>query len=187
VPRSYAIIDGYNLMHAVGFARPTYGPGDLERCRERFVGRLKELLIDAERPRTIVVFDAAGAPAEFDHRQVTGGMELLFSAPGCDADSLIEELLEGHSAPKQVQVISDDRRLLAAARRRRARGIGSETYWGRLEHRAERAANAQTADTRAGPAVPAKFDGRTSPAETEHWLEVFSDVEQALKKDRPPG
>ena len=26
------VIDGYNLMHAAGLARATYGPGDLERC-----------------------------------------------------------------------------------------------------------------------------------------------------------
>ncbi len=56
--RYYHLIDGYNLMHAAGIARVRYARGDLERCRNRLLLKLSELLTEDERQRATVVFDA---------------------------------------------------------------------------------------------------------------------------------
>ena len=42
--RRYLIIDGYNLMHARGLARRTYGPGQLERCRRSSFATWRSIL-----------------------------------------------------------------------------------------------------------------------------------------------
>ena len=63
----FHIIDGYNLLHAAGLGRPTYGPGDLERCRNRLLSFLRTHLRAAERARTTVVFDARDAPPDRVH------------------------------------------------------------------------------------------------------------------------
>ena len=54
----FRIIDGYNLMHAAGMARRRYGPGDLERYRNRFIRLVAARLTEEERARTTIVFDA---------------------------------------------------------------------------------------------------------------------------------
>ena len=38
--RHYLVIDGYNLMHACGLARKSYGPGQLRQCRVQLVRHL---------------------------------------------------------------------------------------------------------------------------------------------------
>jgi len=113
----YLLIDGYNLMHAAGMARLRYGPGDLERCRKRFLKYLQGRLTSRELPRTSVVFDAGDAPTDMPRRTTLDGMQVFFAKPGGDADSLIEELIAAHSAPRQVRLISSDHRLQKAAPR----------------------------------------------------------------------
>ena len=51
------IIDGYNLMHAVGFAGNLSVPGNLERARHSMLEKLVDYLTDTERKMTLVVFD----------------------------------------------------------------------------------------------------------------------------------
>ena len=56
--RGDLLIDGYNLLHAAGFARTSYGRGEFEKARDRLIKLLAQQLNDRERERTTVVFDA---------------------------------------------------------------------------------------------------------------------------------
>lgn len=105
------LIDGYNLMHAVGLARRRYGPGDLERCRDRLLKWLSRNLRDSERLRTTVVFDAKDAPVAGNLDLHFRDMTIRFAGKEAEADDLIEALIEYHSAPKRLIVVSGDRRL----------------------------------------------------------------------------
>ena len=131
--RQYLIIDGYNLMHAAGIARPTYGRGDLQRCRQRLVRWLLEHLDESQRADTTVVFDAYSAPSDAEPFENVHGLKVAYAPPGTDADSEIERLLLQHSAPKQIILVSSDHRLHKAARRRRARPIDSEDFIAEME------------------------------------------------------
>ncbi len=133
--KQYIIIDGYNLMHASGFARLKYGPGDLERQRNRFLSKLAGLLTESERVLSSVIFDAFESRSNDDRVNQFEGLTYEFALSGEDADSLIEELIQKHSAPKQVLVVSSDHRLQKAARRRKARSIDSDKYWNNLTSR----------------------------------------------------
>ena len=71
----FLIVDGYNLLHAAGLARMLYGPGDLERARQRLLSLLAERLRSDERRRCRIVFDAqtdlGGRPRCCNHHGIT--------------------------------------------------------------------------------------------------------------------
>lgn len=169
--KEYLIIDGYNLMHAAGMARASYGPGDLGRCRDSLLEFLRSHLSPIQQQRTIVVFDAREPPPGGKRQFHLGRMLVLFAeAPG-DADAEIEELIAGHSAPKQVKLISSDHRLQNAASRRKARFLDSEDWIDKLEQRGEQQQSSSEA-----PPQELRQDAKLTDAETEYWLNVFEDV-----------
>lgn len=176
MPQPFLIIDAYNLMHACGLARSRYGPGDLERGRNRFLKWLENRLTDAERRRATVVFDAHDAPRGLESTAIHEGMTVLYAPPGGDADSLIEELIAAHSAPSQIRVVSSDRRLRRAARRRRGTSVASEAFARQLEHRHENRADVSPdADQRA------KQTGSLDEAEVARWLSEFGPIPEAAE------
>jgi predicted RNA-binding protein with PIN domain len=121
------IIDGYNLLHASGVFGAERGPRGFEQSRVALLDLLCELL-DDHAADTIVVFDAARAPDGLPGRLVHRGIRVWFAREYPDADSLIEELVADDTAPGHLVVVSNDRRLQAAARRRRARAVGCEEW-----------------------------------------------------------
>lgn len=161
----FLLIDGYNLLHAAGFARDQYGPGEYEACRQRLLRGLSERLILKQRERTTVVFDAVHAPPGAVSRLRFAGIDVMF-AVGEDADTRIESLIAGHSAPKQVCVVSSDHRLQKAARRRGCRYVDSDEFW-----EARQAAGEVES---LSPPEEKKF-GVTglSPGEVEAWSREF--------------
>ena len=167
------IIDGYNLLHAAGLARRSYGPGDLARCRLRLLNLIAAGLDDAVRLRTSVVFDAKDPPPDAERVSVHRGMQVFFAEPGEEADDLIEDLIAAHSAPKQLVIVSGDRRLHKAARRRKAHVVDSERFVDDCER------HSAGADSTAPSAEPLKPDAVDSPEDLEQWMEAFGGVDIA--------
>jgi len=121
------IIDGYNLLHASGVFGAERGPRGFEQSRLALLDALLEWL-GPEADDCIVVFDAARAPDGLPGRTLHHGIRVWFAREYPDADSLIEELVAGDDAPGSLVVVSGDRRLQAAARRRRATAIGADEW-----------------------------------------------------------
>lgn len=163
MPLPYHLIDGYNLLHAAGLARATYGPGDLERARTGLLVRIADGLGDAERERTTVVFDAADPPPDAARSFRFGGMAVLFAVEEGEADALIEELIRRHPSARQLRVVSDDIRLQKAAKRRGAQAVKSDAFLERLKRRA--------APTRAVPRKDVAAAGVAGGV--GDWLEFF--------------
>ena len=154
------IIDGYNLLHASG----VFGAGRGERAFEESRRALLDLLADLLGPeagQAVVVFDAARAPDGLPGRYTHRGLRVWFAREYPDADSLIEELVADATSPHLV-VVSNDRRLQAAARRRRARAVPC-TEW-LAEARAARRQATQADDAK--PAEP-------GPDGAEYWKRYF--------------
>lgn len=162
------LIDGYNLMHAAGLARSSYGPGDLERCRLKLLSLLAGFLGEERCRRTTVVFDAKSAPLDGSRQDMFRGILIEYSPPGQEADDVIELAIRRHSAPKQLLVVSSDHRLHKAARRRRAHALDSDRF---LED-CERKARGQSPEP---PVV--KPGDELSPGAIAAWLAVFGDVD----------
>ncbi len=168
------LIDGYNLLGAVGIIGRGVGPGSLERSRLALLNFLAESLDLKEIPQTTVVFDAhnppPGLPLVTKHR----GLTVRFASQYDDADSLIEELIRADSAPRRLTVVSSDHRLQRAARRRRAAATDSDVWYEQLVHRRQqRSQQARNAPTR--PLVPLLEE------DVNYWIRQFGG-ESALKK-----
>jgi uncharacterized protein len=185
--RPYLIIDGYNFMHAAGFARRRYGPGQLERCRLRLLKYLTQHLTEHERERTTIVFDAGGAPPDLARRAILDRMTVCFASPGQEADDDIEELVAAHSSPRQVRLVSSDHRLQKCARRRRGTFVDSDEFFDELERRGPISTTAVRPD--GGAAGTGRIAEKpASESETSEWLRLFGDVlppERETASDNP--
>jgi predicted RNA-binding protein with PIN domain len=160
------LIDGYNLLHAAGLARRRYGPGDLERCRRDLLRLIAGQLSDEQRRRTTVVFDAKDPPPDAGRHGTHAEILVLYATEDEEADDLIEQIIAGHSAPRQLIVVSSDHRLHKAARRRKANPIDSDAF---LDDCARRVYCRRTPR----PEPEHKPDCDASPAAVAEWLSVF--------------
>ncbi len=184
VPVGYnLLIDGYNLMHAAGFARRRYGPGELERWRERFLRWLCRHLPAELQSRTVVIFDAPRTRNLVVEAAIHGKLRIYFAPFDLEADDLIEELIAAHSAPKSLRVVSSDRRLKRAAEKRKAKTLSSERFFDWLQ-RTWREAQSRENRQETKPSDE-------SPEQTAHWEQVFAEAqdlaaqEQLLPPDEP--
>lgn len=178
----FLLIDGYNLLHEAGLSQARYAPGDLRRQRHRLLVRLANELTAEERVRCTVVFDAIEAPAGLERRMRHAEILVQFAEPGHDADSLIEDLIEAHSSPTQLLVVSSDHRIQKAARQRRAETIDSEVLLQRLAARTRAAAAPKLPPTPTKGSLP-------KAADVEYWLGEFGeiDVAEIARRDDPDG
>lgn len=155
------IVDGNNLLHA-----PM--PPALAGLDEARLCRL--LTRSAWRgQRMVVVCD--GGPRGLGEDQ--DGVELIFAGRGQSADDVILKLIEADTAPRRLTVVSTDREIRKAARRRRAKAVTSEAFIGELLRAAARGGENQ--DSGAKPA------GGLTEGEVRRWMEEF-DVDEELQK-----
>jgi predicted RNA-binding protein with PIN domain len=124
------LIDGYNLLHALGFAPRIDRERALENARHRLLHYLHDVLGE-QAPAMTIVFDAAraprGAPAAFDFHR----LHVQFAVGHAEADDLIEQLIRECPTPRSLHIVSDDRRLRKAARKRECEVMGCQDF---LEH-----------------------------------------------------
>lgn len=162
------LIDGYNLLHVTGIFGGGEGPGTFQRTREALLNFLAASLDEDERTTTTVVFDAAEAPPGLPDTLVHKQLQVRYARDYPDADSLIEELIEAFPAPRTLLVVSSDRRIQRAARRRRAKFAESDAWYAELWQR-RTAARQHLHQT-----IPEKPIGQLTPAEVAYWVAEFS-------------
>lgn len=144
------IIDAYNVLHCTHVLPSSYAMMNVER--------LCDLLGDSAwaGSRIVVVCDGAPPPmASPSHDEV----DLVYAGGGKDADSWIERFIEKTTAPRDLVVVSNDNRILRAARRRRCRTMDSESFLRQL--------------IRKPASPPAGKPHAAGPEETRQWMEEF--------------
>lgn len=167
------LIDGYNFLNASEIDTPQFdfpGVTPLERSRLALLDFLVTHLTPEEVAETVVVFDARHFLRPQADEFTYHGLTVRFAARYPDADSLLEDMIQKHSAPKQLTVISSDHRIQRAARRRKAKFIDSESWYRQLCARHRR---------RGTPAQPKRGNEEKevmnlSPHELKQWLEEFA-------------
>jgi predicted RNA-binding protein with PIN domain len=154
------LVDGNNLLHE---ARQ---PEDMERLIDEAV-LCETLATWASRVNTLVqiVFDGPPAVPERSVEANSDHLEVRFSGHGRTADELIVELLCANSAARDVLVVSSDRGVQRAAKRRRAGTIRSREFW-------ERVRSALSRTPRRQEEPRAKREGLRAEAADE-WLRLF--------------
>jgi uncharacterized protein len=161
------LIDGYNLLHAMGVLGGPAGPAGLEKARLRLLGLLRGTYGEGCSAVT-VVFDAGAAPHDADKEQDYHGIHVCFAGGPDQADGFIEGVIQHASAPKNLAVVSDDHRIQQAARHRRCRVLGCDAYLDSLAHDRARRLHPRT--------LPAAKPEGSSTTETSHWLEEFAEL-----------
>jgi len=157
------IIDAYNVLHCTHVLPARYAmisATDLCRLLEhsRWAGRPIHVVCDGTRK-----------PTEDDYE---GPVELIYAGdhPGAgrDADSVIEAIIESSDAPRDLTVVSNDRRLQKAGRRRRARTLTSERFLQLLIK---------------SPAPPRREpDKPRAIGNTDEWLDAFEIDQQTVEQ-----
>lgn len=167
MPDSY-LIDGYNLIHALGLIRKHMAAGGLEASRRKLLDYLVERFA-GDAVHVTVVFDAQGAPRGAARNQGHRSIAVRFAPKKQSADDLIETLIEEAAEPTKLVVVSNDMRLQNAAHRRGTRAWSHEALLDFLDER------------HSAKPKPAAFTEETkdevSPAEAKRWLKEFGDVE----------
>ena len=169
------IIDGYNLLHAANIVAEGPGKYTLEKSRRSVLKAVAALLSPKERNQTTVVFDGKDAPPGLGKVADFAGMKVMFSAPGTEADDLIESLIRSNTVPRRLTVVSGDHRLHRAARRRQATAIDSDV-WYRRRSQERRLRRASDVSLNSGENVGGDIE-RLSQEEVADWLNEFGDLE----------
>ena len=155
------LIDGYNLLHALGLARKAGGRAAWDRARDQ----LLDWLADQHRsssPQVSVVFDAQkarGTLYEEGHR----GLRVLI-ARGQTADAVIEALVAREPNPAKLTVVSNDREVQHHAERHGCVVKSCQAYVDELLGRAKAIVEA--------PLDSEKTEEATA-AELAEWLKAF--------------
>ena len=155
------LIDGYNLLYALGLARKNGGRAAWDRGRRQLLDWLADRHGNSAGDVT-VIFDAQnsmGGVIEETHR----GLRVLRDR-GRTADDMIEDLLQEEQSPETLTVVSNDARVREAARRR---GTGIQNC--------DEYVDALMDPRPSAPVTPPldEKDVRATPEETAKWLRAF--------------
>jgi predicted RNA-binding protein with PIN domain len=160
------IIDGYNLIHALGMIQKNMPAGGLDASRRQLLAFLARAFGDAASAVT-VVFDARHAPRRAARQQQIHGLHVHFAPKNQSADDWIETLIEATPEPRGLVVVSNDHRLQSAAQRRGARAWTHEALLDFLDMQGTPKPAAGTEEPRPG----------LTAEEREHWLREFKALE----------
>ncbi len=104
-------------------------------------------------------------------------VELVYSGPSRCADSVIMEMVAANSAPRRLTIVSTDRQIRAAARRRRCHVVTSKQFISEL------------LQLLSGPSMGGHGDPEShrhtalSGQEVDQWLKTFGVNDQSLDHD----
>ena len=153
------IIDGDNLLWAL---RQTFDEREIlteiELCRA--LSRYFAMTGESGQ----VIFDGAG-PSDQSGFEKIANPEVFFAGFHHDADGVIEEKLAASTAPRQLTIVSSDRRLRKAAATRKATALKSEEFWEQVRRELQR--------RKPGKKEPEEKREGLTEGETDKWLEVF--------------
>lgn len=153
------IVDCYNVLHTTMppmLAGLSEGGLCKALARTTWAGQSGGVTVVADgRPKPLGVTESPVA-----------AVDLVYAGSHRSADDLIIDLIDADSAPRRLTVVSSDRVIRAAARRRRARDITSDDFIDKLCHQLRRHA--------AGPPPPGRPNIAPLPPElVQRWRDAF--------------
>lgn len=158
------VVDGNNFLMA-DLPAAVAGIGEAAFCRllgrSSYAGRIGDV---------IVVMDGGPDPLRV-MRSPVENVELRLAGHGREADDVIIDLIDACSAPKRLTVVSTDRKVRAAARRRRCRSLTSEQFGHELARLVGRLNRGKPTPSPRDAA--AKPPGNLTEDDVSRWLEEF--------------
>jgi hypothetical protein len=123
------LVDTWNVLHQTGVLPPDLAGLDLKG--------LGQLIRGSRWAREGVLLVCDGA-AQGPHSGLPTGINVAFSGPHQEADDVIEARIKASSAPGRLTVVSSDRRIMTAARKRGCTVLSSKVFLERLAFDAQR-------------------------------------------------
>lgn len=157
------IIDGYNLLHALGLARTYGGKSGWERARSQLLDWLADRH-GASATNVIVALDAQNAWGRGVVVEKHRGLNVM-RKPSRSADDLIEDLINSDHAPSEIVVVSNDARVRRAAQVRGCQLLKCSEYVDSLLRTAQKQTSSEPTAEK-----PTNIDA----AEAAELLEAFS-------------
>jgi predicted RNA-binding protein with PIN domain len=164
------IVDCYNLLHA-DMPPALAGLDEGRLCRLLAMSRHRGAAMT-------VVCDGGVKPRLAEHSPVDA-VELRYAGVGRSADEVIMAMIAADSGPRRLVVVTDDREIQKAARRRRAKVLPCAAMVAELARVAERLERpgGQGAGQGGGDAKPTLG---ADAADVESWAKLFG-----VDPDRP--
>jgi predicted RNA-binding protein with PIN domain len=155
------LIDGNNLLHAANDA----GTSDLRIGRSMLCDTVGEWA-RRRAERVHVVFDGP-APNEALAKQIGHrAIKISYSGAGVTADAVLARVIQQDSAARHTIVVSSDKEVVRAARRRRAKTVPSRAFWVAITRDLDRPERPPVAE-------PREKEVGLSPEATDQWLQEF--------------
>ena len=149
------LIDGHNLIARL----PDLSLADPDD-EEKLVQRLARWRWRHSQHLVTVVFDPGEVAVHGQKRSRQSGIDVHYAAFGSNADTVLIRTIQRSRQPRQLVVVSSDRRIQAVARRAGAQIMAAETFAQMLEEPVE-------------AEEPSEEDVLLSEEEVEAWLRVF--------------
>jgi predicted RNA-binding protein with PIN domain len=153
------LVDCYNVLHAE-MPPSLAGLDEAGLCialsRSRWAGQRVVVVCDGR----VKPHGPAASPKE--------GVELVYSGPRCTADDVIIEMIGADSAPRRLAVVSNDRQIQKAARRRRCQVISCEEFIRGLA-----GDQASGGKKKAEAGASRRPSGPLTPGQVDFWLKEF--------------
>jgi len=146
------LVDTYNVLHVTGALPPELAGPD--------VPALADLLAQSRWRRNPVILVCDGTPPPGQQGYGWSGVRVVYSGHQRSADDVIEQLIDASTAPRRLLVVSSDRRIQRAGRRRGCQILDSHTFLIRIAGDVQQMVARRPA---AGPAIPHKS--------TKEWAE----------------
>jgi len=150
------LVDGNNVLFAARDDDPERPPGRQKLCET--LGRWAERY----RHRLRVVFDGPAPAGPLAEQIAHAAIDVEFSGAGVSADDVIRARIAEDTAPRRLVVVSSDREVARAARRREARALGSAEFWARVVDELDRPPPA--------PRLPREKTEGLLEGERDEWL-----------------
>ncbi len=125
-----------------------------------------------------VVFDARVPPGDFQIVSTYRGLDVVFALGDENADARIEQLIADDADPKNLAVISSDRRIRLAAKRRHAQSVTAEQFWDMIDRLKERGNRPEPVPPAASRHDPER---EPTPEESAFWVETFRELQKDLE------
>ncbi len=154
------LIDGNNLQYAAN----DVGTSDLLIGRSMLCSEIGAWAKRRDQ-RVHIVFDGPVPSAQRAEQIGDPAIEVSFSGAGVSADAVIARIVETDSAARRLLVVSSDREVAHAARRRQARVVRSDEFWTMLRR--------DLARPEPEHVEPEEKETGSSPAAAQQWLDEF--------------
>jgi predicted RNA-binding protein with PIN domain len=150
------LIDGNNLLFAAREADPERPPSRSTLCLRlgQWARRTGE--------KVAIVFDGPTPTASLARQIGDPDVAVNYSGAGISADKVLTEAIEADSAARLLLVVSSDREIGRAARRRKAKTMRSDVFWATVQR--------DLARSKRRPAEPPEKRRGLRPGEAARWL-----------------